>query len=40
MRLVPAHYALEEGRILVAERSDGGPVAAAVVAMSPAVGTS
>ncbi|NEC85180.1 hypothetical protein [Streptomyces sp. SID12501] len=38
MRLVLAHYALEEGRIWVAERSDGGLLAAAVW-LPPGVGS-
>ncbi|GAA0286112.1 hypothetical protein [Streptomyces turgidiscabies] len=38
MRLVLAHYALEEGRIWVAERQDGGLLAAAVW-LPPGVGS-
>lgn len=38
MRLVLAHYALEEGRIWVAERADGGLLAAAVW-LPPGVGS-
>ncbi|MEV7739520.1 hypothetical protein AB0O75_47175 [Streptomyces sp. NPDC088921] len=38
MRLVLAHYALEEGRIWVAERPDGGLLAAAVW-LPPGVGS-
>lgn len=38
MRLVLAHYALEEGRIWVAERTDGGLLAAAVW-LPPGVGS-